>query len=350
MSAVRSAGAVGRTAGPTLLAAVIVLAGVAAVGPAGAQAAGPTVSLTPAGPAGAKGYFVYSARAGSRITGQITVASTSSARGTVLLYAVDATTGQTTGAVYLSRARRRRDVGAWTKLPVRRVVLGSHGHAQVSFVVGCPGGARGGQHLGAIVAQPLTGAEALSRQPQQPRVPHQRTGAQRARRPGQRAGAADPAHDDRRLSRRRPARLPDAVHRDGQHRQPVREGDGERRRGQRDRPGTQAPELRGGHVPPRDGHQLSRRPRRQTAPRRALSAPSCRWPTARVTGSRATCRCTISSRSITSRCSGRPTRPRSRHREGSSGPSTLVVVLGGVALLGLGFGAAVLLNRRAHHA
>jgi hypothetical protein len=35
---------------------------------------------------------------------------------------------------------------------------------------------------------------------------------------------------------------------------------------------------------------------------------------------------------------------------GNSGPSTLVIVLGGIALLGLGFGAAVLLNRRAHHA
>ena len=157
MSAVRRARrGEGRLRPPALLAAVIVLAGAAAVVPAGAQAAGPTVSLTPVGSAGAKGYFVYSARAGSRITGQVTVVNTSSARGTVLLYAVDATTGQTTGAVYLSRARQRRDVGAWTKLPVRRVVLGSHGHAQVSFVVRVPRGARGGQHLGAIVAQPLT--------------------------------------------------------------------------------------------------------------------------------------------------------------------------------------------------
>lgn len=124
MSAVRRArGGAGRPRPAALLAAVIVLAGAAALVPAGAQAAGPTVSLTPGGAAGAEGYFVYSARAGSRISGQITVVNTSSARGTVLLYAVDATTGQTTGAVYLSRARRRRDVGAWTKLPVRRVVL-----------------------------------------------------------------------------------------------------------------------------------------------------------------------------------------------------------------------------------
>ncbi|HEY6526578.1 MAG TPA: hypothetical protein VIY10_22520 [Solirubrobacteraceae bacterium] len=134
------------------LATVMALAALAG----SAQAAGPTVSLTPVGAAGAKGYFVYTAHGGSRISGQVSLVNTSGARGAVLLYAVDATTGQTTGAVYQSRARRRHDVGAWTKLPIRRVVLGSHGRAQVSFRLRVPRGARGGQHLGAIVAQPVS--------------------------------------------------------------------------------------------------------------------------------------------------------------------------------------------------
>ena len=129
---------------------------VAAAGVSTAQAAVPTVSLNPVGAAGAKGYFVYTAHGGSRISGQVGVINTSSARGTVRLYAVDATTGQTTGAVYLSRAQHRRDVGAWTRLPIGRLVLGSHGRAQVSFTVRVPRGVRGGQHLGAIVAQPVS--------------------------------------------------------------------------------------------------------------------------------------------------------------------------------------------------
>src|SRR5690242_20253101 len=97
----------GRTALVAVLAAVAALAAVAG----SARAAAPTVSLTPVGPAGAKGYFVYSAHGGSRISGQVSLVNTSAVKGTVLLYAVDATTGQTTGAVYQSRARRRRDVG-----------------------------------------------------------------------------------------------------------------------------------------------------------------------------------------------------------------------------------------------
>jgi hypothetical protein len=138
------------------MAALLVASVGLAAGAGHAEAASPTVSLTPIGPAGAKGYFVYTARAGARVKGQVDVVNTSSVRGTVLLYAVDATTGQTTGAVYRSRQQPRRDVGAWTKLPVRRVVLGSHARTRVSFTVRVPRGARGGQHLGAIVAQPLT--------------------------------------------------------------------------------------------------------------------------------------------------------------------------------------------------
>src|ERR1700746_275646 len=117
------------------MAAVLVAGLGMAAGASRAHAAGPTVWPPPIGPAGAKGYFVYTARAGARVKGQVDVVNTSSSRGTVLLYAVDATTGQTTGAVYRSRQERRRDVGAWTKLPVRRVVLGSHGRTRVSFSV-----------------------------------------------------------------------------------------------------------------------------------------------------------------------------------------------------------------------
>ena len=60
---------------------------------------------------------------------------------------------------------------------------------------------------------------------------------------------------------------------------------------------------------PADGDQLSRRARGQAARSRALSGRRCRWPTATVTASRAAC--SARSRAIrSSRCSGRPTRRR----------------------------------------
>ena len=304
--------------------------------------------MTPVGPSGAKGYFVYSARAGSRITGQVTVVNTSSARGTVLLYPVDATTGQTTGAVYLSRARQRRDVGAWIKLPVRRVVLGSHGHAQVSFVVRVPRGARGGQHLGAIVAQPLTAlrrysakqnghafhinVQALSVLALQVDVPARPV--QRMTVAGCRAGGP---HNYQTLFIGMGNTGNQFVKGTGSL--AVTNTAGRVLKHQSFAVDTFLPgtaisypvvlagrPLRAGHygavvsLAYGNGHRLARR-----------------------------LQCTVSNGSIV-QVFGAANAAQITRPGGSSGPSTLVIVLGGVALLGLGFGAAVLLNRRAHHA
>ena len=218
------------------------------------------MSLTPVGAAGAKGYFVYTAHAGSRVSGQVSLVNTSAVRGTVLLYAVDATTGQTTGAVYQSRARRRHDVGAWTKLPIRRVVLGSHGRAQVSFRLRVPRGARGGQHLGAIVAQPVSpvrrystrkgshafhiNVQALSVLAVQVNVPTRPV--QRMVVNGCRAGGP---HDFQTLF---------VGH--GQHRQSVRQGHGDGHGGQ-------------GRRPPRSSTRASRST--PSCPARRSAIPSC---------------------------------------------------------------------------
>lgn len=122
---------------------------------AAAPITGPTVSLTPLGAASKPGYFVFSGRAGKTIRGTLAVSNMSStAAGTIRLYGVDATTGQTTGAVYRSGTQPRRDVGRWIRLSTRRVTLKPRSRAVVSFTVRVPRGVRGGQHLGAIVAQP----------------------------------------------------------------------------------------------------------------------------------------------------------------------------------------------------
>src|SRR5205814_2030722 len=63
------------------------------------------------------------------------------------------TTGQTSGAVYLSRQSPRRDVGAWVVLSRSRVTLAPGKNAVVDFTIRVPHTARPGDHLGGIVAE-----------------------------------------------------------------------------------------------------------------------------------------------------------------------------------------------------
>ena len=324
----------------TLLAIAMALS--AAVAPAAGRAAGPTVSLTPIGPAGGKGYVVYSARAGARITGQVAVVNTFLTRGTVLVYPVDATTGQTSGAVYLSRARPRRDVGAWTKLPTRRVVLGSHARALVTFVVRVPRSVRGGQHLGAIVAQPLTplrrlggksgfhiNVQALTVLALQVDVPARPV--QRMTVGGCRVGGP---HGYQTLF----IGMGNAGNQfvKGRGSLTVTNTAGRRLKRQTFALDTFLPGTAISYPVVLSGRPLG--------PGRYRAAVSLNYGLghrlARGLG------CTVSSHSIV-QVFGAANAAHITRAGGSSGPSALVIVLGGIALLGLGFGAAVALNRRA---
>ena len=82
------------------------------------------------------------------------VVNTGSAAGSARIYAVDATTGATSGASYLTDSARRTDVGAWTRLSTGRVHLRPRQSTTVSFTVRVPRGVRSGDHLGGIVADP----------------------------------------------------------------------------------------------------------------------------------------------------------------------------------------------------
>lgn len=333
---------------PRAMRAAAVVAAAMAATPAGAHAAGLTVSLTPIGAAGAKGYFIYSARPGSRITGQVAVVNTSSARGTVLLYPVDATTGQTTGAVYRSRAQQRLGVGAWTRLPVRRVVLGSHGRARVSFVVRVPRRARGGQHLGAIVAQPLT--------------PQRRSGTTQN---GHAFHINVQALSVLAVQVNLPARPIHQMSVSG-----CRAGGPHGYQtlfiGMRNT-GNQFVKGSGSLAVTNAGGRTLKR--RTFAVDTFLPGTAINYPVvlagrplgagnygavvslAYGNGQHLARRlqCTISAHSVV-QVFGTTNAAQITRPGGSSGPSTVVIVLGGLALLGLGFGAAVLLNRRAHHA
>ena len=120
--------------------------------PAAALAAVPSFSITPVSRAP---YFIFNAHAGAVVVGRVRVTNVSRVGGSVRLYGVDATTGQTSGAVYLSRSAPQRQVGAWLSLATSQLVLAGHQHAVVSFSVRVPASASGGQHLGGIVAAPV---------------------------------------------------------------------------------------------------------------------------------------------------------------------------------------------------
>jgi hypothetical protein len=84
------------------------------------------------------------------------VTNTGERAGAVRLYAVDATSGVTSGAVYRGEHAPRTDVGAWTALSQRRLRLPAGASRIVRIAVHVPRGARPGQHLGGVVAENAT--------------------------------------------------------------------------------------------------------------------------------------------------------------------------------------------------
>jgi hypothetical protein len=110
------------------------------------------VLYDPAVPA-TKSYFIFVAKPGTTVHNQVRVTNVGRKAGTAFLYPVDATTGQTSGTVYLGRVAPRRDVGAWLQLRARRVRLRAGQSRVVSFTLRVPARTRPGQHVGGIVAQ-----------------------------------------------------------------------------------------------------------------------------------------------------------------------------------------------------
>ena len=99
-------------------------------------------------------YFIFDAAPERVIHSQVRITNTGTAAGTARLYAVDATTGQTSGTVYRSSQDARQEVGAWLTLDAATVTLAPGAARVVSFSLLVPEGARPGQHVGGIVAEP----------------------------------------------------------------------------------------------------------------------------------------------------------------------------------------------------
>lgn len=125
-------------------------------GPAGnATASGPTFALKPAPPT-SSGYLVLKGRPGTTLHAEVRVLNVGEEAGTTALYPVDATTGQTSGAVYRSRTEPKRGVGRWAKLASGSLTLAPGQSRLVPFSIRIPPRTARGQYLGGLVAQRAT--------------------------------------------------------------------------------------------------------------------------------------------------------------------------------------------------
>jgi hypothetical protein len=98
------------------------------------------------------GYFVYSLSPGGVHQGGVIISNSGTATGTVKLFAADATTGSTTGTVYLTDRKAKR-VGAWISLAKTSLTLKPGQHRTVRFTVRVPPSTEPGQWVGGVVAE-----------------------------------------------------------------------------------------------------------------------------------------------------------------------------------------------------
>jgi hypothetical protein len=98
------------------------------------------------------GYFVYSLPPGSVQQGGVIISNSGTATGTVKLFAADATTGRTTGTVYLTDRKATR-AGAWISLSSTSLTLKPGQHQTVHFTVRVPANEKPGQWVGGVVAE-----------------------------------------------------------------------------------------------------------------------------------------------------------------------------------------------------
>jgi hypothetical protein len=100
-----------------------------------------------------QGYFVFDAAAGQTIQSTMLVRNGGTVAGTANLYAVDATTGATSGTVFRDTTTPARAVGAWIHLDQQRLTLAPGEQRTVGFTVTIPASAAAGQHVGGLVAE-----------------------------------------------------------------------------------------------------------------------------------------------------------------------------------------------------
>jgi hypothetical protein len=101
------------------------------------------------------GYYIYQAKPGTTLHGVIAVVNTGRAGGEVRIYPADSTTGQTSGAVYLTSTMTPRQTGRWITIATTTTRLAPGAQKRLPFTVTVPTGASPGPHLAGIVAEPV---------------------------------------------------------------------------------------------------------------------------------------------------------------------------------------------------
>jgi hypothetical protein len=130
--------------------ALVVLAALA-LAPLADAAPGPVFGMRGLGNP-KRGYFVYALSPGAVQHGSVIVSNTGNRAGVVKLFASDATTGRTSGTVYLTD-RAPAFAGKWITLSSSAVPLKPGAHKVVPFTVHVPAGAPAGQWVAGIVAE-----------------------------------------------------------------------------------------------------------------------------------------------------------------------------------------------------
>ncbi len=95
-------------------------------------------------------YFIFKTNPGSHIQNAVRVVNTGHTAGHAALYTTDATTGETSGTVYLERTDKSQDVGKWLSVALSSLTLAPGESAIVPFDLMVPPKVRSGVHLGGI--------------------------------------------------------------------------------------------------------------------------------------------------------------------------------------------------------
>lgn len=153
---------------PSSVAPIVLLLGMLVAVSAVRAADEPQFGIRPANPTGADGatsnYFTLKAQTGETLKDAVVIANPGTIPIKVSLYPVDATSGQSGGAIYMGNTEPRKDVGAWIILETPTVEVQPQKQTTVSFTVTVPNTTYAGQHLGGIAAQLDRGTSAATQQ------------------------------------------------------------------------------------------------------------------------------------------------------------------------------------------
>jgi hypothetical protein len=87
---------------------------------------------------------------------RVRILNVGSAAATIDVYPADAVPAMNGGFGFTAEGQPTHDVGAWIHLAAKRLVVPQHSSTVVPFRLVVPAGAGGGEHVGGIVAEPVT--------------------------------------------------------------------------------------------------------------------------------------------------------------------------------------------------